>query len=267
MTCCSSLTPLTSAKTSPAHPFSTSPRHGSLGSLSSSVEYERSTERLAAVCEGLCRPTEARLGGAIGAGNVGSVAARRISFGPLRQARPCAEDCFNDEDIVYRCVALAAAVSRSFVGGSTSPSTNSLPRVEHPGATSTNEPMNVLIIMGKILRALPHLRREYPHSTLGGDLFYFGGSTTKLIFNPSPRSRSKLRFERGARLTDDCSVVTHCRCLLLDLVMLGADLGVPRLVANRHFVANNERKRTSKPCREQLHDASATSYKMTLFTK
>lgn len=158
MTCCSSLTPLTSAKTSPAHPFSTSPRHGSLGSLSSSVEYERSTERLAAVCEGLCRPTEARLGGAIGAGNVGSVAARRISFGPLRQARPCAEDCFNDEDIVYRC-------------------------------------------------------------------------------------------------------------LLLDLVMLGADLGVPRLVANRHFVANNERKRTSKPCREQLHDASATSYKMTLFTK
>lgn len=161
------------------------------------------------------------------------MAARRISFGSLRQARPCAEDCFNDEDIVYRCVALAAAVSRSFVGGSTSPSTNSLPRVEHRGATSTNEPMNVLIIMGKILRALPHLRREYPHSTLGGDLFYFGGSTTKLIFNPSPRSRSKLRFERGARLTDDCSVVTHCRCLLLDLVMLGADLGVPRLVANR----------------------------------
>lgn len=52
MTCYSSLTPLTSAKTSPAHPFSTSPRHGSLGSLSSSVEYERSTERLAAVCEG-----------------------------------------------------------------------------------------------------------------------------------------------------------------------------------------------------------------------
>ena len=166
----------------------------------------------------LDRPQEARLGGAIGAGNVGRAGAaesrtvRSVKLG-------YAEDCLKRQRhyVQVRCPRSSglALLRREF----------NLPFRQLVYGGSTPGPAVFILLHQEVSLYASDLRvstvstsrvpapqrREVTSST---------GSTRKLIFNPSPRSRCNLRFERGARLTDDCSVVTHCRCLLLGLAMI-----------------------------------------------